>query len=870
MSYSPESVRNVGVSDQTAGVDSLGFKPYVIAIANFLLNKETQPPLTLSIEGKWGSGKSSFMKQLEKYLRENKKQRTVWFNAWRYDKAEAIWTAFALSFIKQISTPQVQTRQAYYQIFLEYLKLAKSHLNLKKGWLDLLKAVAIALSIIWIGFFVICATLAIPFILLIDGIERFKLFLQAFKHPDQLLQAFVYLLGIAGSGTLFLAGVLILLKKLPTIIGNPKINLIKYFNLVERLKSPDYHKQSALIEEFHEDFAKIVKAYIGDDRVFVFIDDLDRCEHSKSADLMQAINLMIADDPPVVFILGMDRQKIAASLAVKYESILPHLPSETPEIDPDILARHSASKGLAYGYTFIEKFVQLPFQVPQPSQANFERFLDKLGTSSPSKSSVSKILLPSPQFRSFRLTLPDSTTSRKISSKNQEKKKMTSQTKKIKIKQSEQPKNQLSERIKLTFEHDSPTVRDIVMMVAPALDYNPRRIKQFINVFRLKAYIADMTGLFFEEKNNTQEIINHHLTLQQLGKFTAISLRWPLLLLDLETDSQLLRKLQDFALHPYLTISPPDALEELDRDKNVRYWNSYTKLKELIIYGCLETSEEDQTLQINPNFSLATLKVERLLQVSPPIVQATVEPIIETQTTPVKITSLITSLPADFKLEMVEVPGGKFIMGSDEYDSEKPIHKVTVNAFKIGKYPVTQAQYEAVMGTNPSHFAGNPQRPVENVSWFDAQTFCEKLSELTAQKYRLPTEAEWEYACRAGTQTRFSFGDDDSQLGDYAWFKDNSNNKTHPVGEKKANPWELYDMHGNVWEWCEDSWHENYKNAPNNGSSWNENHSQTSARILRGGSWFDVPWSCRSAYRDRYYAVYWFNLIGFRVALFLF
>ena len=442
MSYSPESVRNVGVSDQAAGVDSLGFKPYVTAIANFLLNKETQPPLTLSIEGKWGSGKSSFMKQLEKYLRENKQQRTVWFNAWRHDKAEAVWTAFALSFIKQISTPPVQTRQAYYQIFLECLKLAKSHFNLKKGWLDLLKTVAIALFIIWIAFFVICATLAIPFILLIDGIERFKLFLQAFKHPDQLLQAFLYLLGIVSSGTLSLAGILILLKKLPAIIGNPKINLIKYFNLIERLKSPDYHKQSALIEEFHEDFAKIVKAYIGDDRVFVFIDDLDRCEHSKSADLMQAINLMIADVPSIVFILGMDRPKIAASLAVKYESILAHLPSETPEIDPDILARYSASKGLAYGYTFIEKFIQLPFQVPQPSQANFERFLDKLGTPSPLKSSVSKILLPSPQFRSFRLSLPDSTTSRRISSKNQEKKKITSQTEKIKKKQSEQPKNQ--------------------------------------------------------------------------------------------------------------------------------------------------------------------------------------------------------------------------------------------------------------------------------------------------------------------------------------------------------------------------------------------------------------------------------------------
>ena len=875
MSYSPESVRNVGVSDQAAGVDSLGFKPYVIAIANFLLNKETQPPLTLSIEGKWGSGKSSFMKQLEKYLRENKQQRTVWFNAWRHDKAEAVWTAFALSFIKQISTPPVQTRQAYYQIFLEYLKLAKSHFNLKKGWLDLLKTVAIALFIIWIAFFVICATLAIPFILLIDGIERFKLFLQAFKHPDQLLQAFLYLLGIAGSGTLSLAGLLILLKKLPAIIGNPKINLIKNFNLIKNLKSPDYQKQSAFIEEFHEDFAKIVKAYIGDDRVFVFIDDLDRCENSKSADLMQAINLMIADDPPVVFILGMDRQKIAASLAVKYESIVAYLPSETLEIDPDILARSSASKGLAYGYTFIEKFVQLPFQVPQPSQADFERFFDKLGTSSSSNSLLSKSLPPPPKFRSFHLSLSDPKTSRKTSPTNQKKmlivknKKMMSQAKKEEVDKIEKPKNQLSERIKLTFESDSSTVRDIVMMVAPALDYNPRRIKQFINVFRLKVCIADMTGLFFEEKNNEQEIINNHLTLQQLGKFTAISLRWPLLLLDLEIDSQLLHKLQDFALYPHSTISSPEELEELERDKNVRYWNSYHKLKELITYGCLETSKEDQTLQINPNFSLATLKVGRLLQVSPPIVQATVEPIIETQTAPVKITSLITSLPTNFKLEMVEIPGGKFIMGSDEYNSEKPIHKVTVNAFKIGKYPVTQAQYEAVMGTNPSHFAGNPQRPVENVSWFDSQTFCEKLSELTGQKYRLPTEAEWEYACRAGTQTRFSFGDDDSQLGDYAWFKDNSGNRTHPVGEKKANPWGLYDMHGNVWEWCEDSWHEDYKNAPNNGSSWNENNSQTSAKILRGGSWFDVPWSCRSAYRDRYYAVYWFNLIGFRVALFL-
>ena len=121
-------------------------------------------------------------------------------------------------------------------------------------------------------------------------------------------------------------------------------------------------------------------------------------------------------------------------------------------------------------------------------------------------------------------------------------------------------------------------------------------------------------------------------------------------------------------------------------------------------------------------------------------------------------------LPKGILLEMVEIPTGKFMMASDENDNEKPIHEVTVKAFKIGKYPVTQAQYEAVMGTNPSRFSGNLQNPVENVSWSDAQAFCEKLSELTSEKYRLPTEAEWEYACRAGTQTRYYFGDNEEQL----------------------------------------------------------------------------------------------------------
>ncbi|ELP56163.1 SUMF1/EgtB/PvdO family nonheme iron enzyme [Microcystis ichthyoblabe FBCC-A1114] len=234
-----------------------------------------------------------------------------------------------------------------------------------------------------------------------------------------------------------------------------------------------------------------------------------------------------------------------------------------------------------------------------------------------------------------------------------------------------------------------------------------------------------------------------------------------------------------------------------------------------------------------------------------------------------KISNVVT-------LEMVSLPAGQFIMGSadsdpDAWDAEKPQHQVKVNSFAIGKYPVTQAQYEAVMGTNPSHFKNNSwlknnlQNPVENVSWNDAQAFCQKLSQITGKTHRLPTEAEWEYACRAGTTTRYYFGDDASQLGDYAWYKGNSQNTTHPVGQKKPNAWGLYDMIGNVWEWCEDNWHDNYIGAPKDGSAWLTNDNDYP--ILRGGCWYNGPDGCRSAYRD--FSLYrrdgLSNSYGFRV-----
>ncbi|MEB3338063.1 MAG: bifunctional serine/threonine-protein kinase/formylglycine-generating enzyme family protein [Leptolyngbyaceae bacterium] len=219
-------------------------------------------------------------------------------------------------------------------------------------------------------------------------------------------------------------------------------------------------------------------------------------------------------------------------------------------------------------------------------------------------------------------------------------------------------------------------------------------------------------------------------------------------------------------------------------------------------------------------------------------------------------------------LEMVSIAAGSFVMGSNDYDTEKPLHPVQVPAFYMGKYPITQAQYQAVMGSNPAKFQGQPNNPVGQVSWQDAQAFCQKLNQQTGRTYRLPTEAEWEYACRAGSTECYCFGDNENYLGDYAWYTNNSDRKTHPVGQKQPNAWGLYDLHGNVWEWCDDDWHDSYGNKPEalkqNGSTpWSSN--DKSWKLLRGGSWLSFPWHCRSAYRGRHALASRSSRIGFRV-----
>lgn len=222
------------------------------------------------------------------------------------------------------------------------------------------------------------------------------------------------------------------------------------------------------------------------------------------------------------------------------------------------------------------------------------------------------------------------------------------------------------------------------------------------------------------------------------------------------------------------------------------------------------------------------------------------------------------------EIEMIAIPAGRYTMGCQDgrdkecFDDEKPAHTVSLSAFELGKYEVTQGQWKAVMGSPPPglYFKNcGDDCPVERVSWDDIQTFIQKLNAQTGKTYRLPSEAEWEYACRAGQDTNYCGGND---VDSVAWYGNNSGSTTHPVGKKQANAWGLYDMSGNVWEWVQDTYHDSYKNAPSDGSPWEG--ARADARVLRGGSWCCNPQDVRAAYRDGSGASIRYIGSGFRLA----
>ena len=212
---------------------------------------------------------------------------------------------------------------------------------------------------------------------------------------------------------------------------------------------------------------------------------------------------------------------------------------------------------------------------------------------------------------------------------------------------------------------------------------------------------------------------------------------------------------------------------------------------------------------------------------------------------------------------LISIPAGSFEMGNSSGDStENPVHNVRINGFRLGETEVTQKQWQLVMGSNTSYFKGCDDCPVDSVSWNDVQSFLENLNNQTGLRFRLPSEAEWEYACRSGGKDeKYCGGDDEGKL---AWYGDNSDEKTHSVAQKKANGLGLYDMSGNVWEWTQDCWHDSYDGAPSNGQAWGRGACAQS--VLRGGSWIGVAGGLSSTGRFRSSPDKGNRNFGFRVA----
>ncbi|MDJ0635399.1 MAG: GUN4 domain-containing protein [Xenococcaceae cyanobacterium MO_188.B29] len=652
-----EQSKTVTIGDRPAKEDTLGFKPYVIAIAEFLTARDTKPPLTISIEGEWGRGKSSFMEQLqeqilqeyedleEEKLKEKERElqrelqrigqgwtrieklklklqklklkkifwvekiflqvkfkfrqktKIVWFNAWRHDKAESLWAAFALSFLEQISTNS-RISSDFVPNGLGKLRLFWHRFNLKEKPLKAIQTLFITSFIVGTVGVILMVSSLVPVYVWQGRLQFVDLLCQATGRSKEqcekleqelnlkpkikdntpkaifvsLVTSLLILLMIGGS----LGGVAIFLGKLRDFIGDPKMDLTQY------LKSPDYDSQIDFIEKFHEDFSKIVDAYAGKGRkVYVFIDDLDRCELGKSADLLQALNLMISNDPNLIFILGMDREKVAAAITFKQKDILPYLDSiaqdsqepyqiqlnrdnlllggdkedkvdkeeKTFVIRVDSRSKpedHQLMKKLDYGFAFLEKFVQLSFSVPKPSEKTLELFL--------------KEFFPDKQQNPQETTTQDTPPT-------------TSET-------TEQPELPIFPLIQK--EPTSDDITNLVKMVAPFFDYNPRRLKQYLNVLRLRSYITYYAiGVTSEERNS--------LTIEQLGKFVAITLKYPRLLRRLEEDNELLGKLEHYARSPsssliYLTNS--DSTNNNQETKYIRDWiDNDSKLKELLCDG---------------------------------------------------------------------------------------------------------------------------------------------------------------------------------------------------------------------------------------------------------------------------------------------
>jgi len=542
-------------SDAPTPVDTLGFKPYVESVARFLESPTTMPPLTISVEGEWGSGKSSFMWQLRNRLCSTSEDLVaIEFNAWRHDKDDSLWAAFALQCTRELKSNLCIRKQIG-----GWWRLNLARLDGWKGWVHLAKLLVVAT--LWL-----CLFLAGPTVLAVKGTgwtRQALLRLQTSAKPDKTgdshpISGLVLYLIVNGGVLGLWAACLIVGGSQVKKLGNPLET-----DLEKIVVTPGYEGRVEFIDRFHEDFRKILDAYLGQRRAYVFVDDLDRCDVPKAADLMRALNLMIDDDKRMIFVIGMDREKVAASIASKYSSVLTYIDDGQNGPSPD---------KLAFGYSFLEKFIQIQYRLPQPRMTNLRALVGATG----------RVLGPTLEAVGLKESA-DAIDEHKKAKSDQ-----------IAIER---------RAVEVLLDRDGEAVFAATEMVAPVFNFNPRRIKQFLNLFRLSVFIANGLGLFDEIQDRPV------MTFEQLAKFIAISMVWPSFVQLLETDKFLFRSLQE----TWQTAKP--GTEE--------GWLKVSRFRYLLGYGC-RTADGSPTPDAE-DFSLALLDTEPLLAITAPIVRAKTE-----------------------------------------------------------------------------------------------------------------------------------------------------------------------------------------------------------------------------------------------------
>ncbi len=520
-----ETIADHVLGDQPAGTekdDKLGFAPYVRAVAGFLTDSSTKTPLTLSIEGLWGSGKSSFMLQLEEALKDprlkdRRKTKVVRFNAWQYDSEEGLWAAFINEFGAKLNKTLKWDEKIRARGRLIALRLSW------QDWIETAKAVVwLVVSLLALG--------AIVSYLLHGGIATFNSFLTGGEAGKSATKTLAVIGGTGGT----VAVLLLFFNQLKDLFKSPA-SLDKTVRLFAR---PNYSDRLPFIQQVTRDFASLVTAYAGEDDVYVFVDDLDRCEYSRAAELMQALLMLLSSSPKIALIVGLDRDKVAAAMATRQEKLLPYLYKVQPA--------EAYKRGMEYGQRFIEKFIQLSYILPTPRSDSLKAMVN-------------------PDVEAPNTSVPESEKSARA----------------IEI---------------VTGKNDSETLNIMIDMAHLVFDHNPRNVKQFVNMFRLQAFIANETGLFGSLRVTGKT--GRPLTIQQLGKFVALCMRWPDFVDAASANPGLAGDLEKW-LEPRAGGEGPPSDE-------VNLWLGNERLRLLLKFG-----------MPSPDFSLAEVNFKVLTEITP-------------------------------------------------------------------------------------------------------------------------------------------------------------------------------------------------------------------------------------------------------------